>query len=997
MNEDTSSSDSEGSELDKILTAVKVPFTHPQFFSRLFAIISKERLKTSSLKSDSIEYVIRQEYDELSRRLERSQIQEGCSVRNILRSKLLANLLIDEKGEIDFTTLDRAIKELNQSLFSLGPGRRYDSVRQKYLLKSLETLKNNKQIHLLLKKISKPLGNKISEDFIRDTLQLPHSISITDAHAKKAALSAFFCYLRQNVGSCFATAPACVIHNEQPEQFFQDILDLLSTGTLKRTFEGNDYAVPLSVSWGKGDLKKPILLTRTPKGIEPQLWYSPGLLEAFETTGFITHDEPIKNKINQLKNWLEPYLFQKSLSYPIFFVNAEDLIRQTMMQLLGITEQNLIDFENRPKGMIQSQLMMQVVPSKGATSLGERCSQFLFLFDRAKNAFKALSDNAILKAWEFTLASFSETKLEFTQWNLYSSLGMGTQEPGGIGQCIQETIQHKLDEVNRTIQDTQAEYEMVYTQVKTAESRVRQATSEKEMQWLKMEYQNRTNEFYFIQEQRDMASAKAQKLVNLYESLYSMYLGLFKDYFQEVYDAEMQEVATGPFDDAPAGFRLLYKHGRSQTGLWTRIQNPQDFVDALSSFFVITESQIIHAFEKQGLDKEISEVVTAIVNHVKTKEFLESSFHRMAAAHGTRAIKDPLEHLEYIEKKPWAYTSGGTMNTLVNCYYKLGAKPTETEKWVESEVELMVFLIDVLKQMPPKYIKPYIDGDRKGMLMQSPTHAFVLTPVTTPFKEFWERAEEFTYTAVRDQIINPATYFIESILLDEEMMQFIIQQLVEKVPANFQPRFKDVFARISGPLNPILFRQYIVDTMSEDRGLRYGDTIVLSPDVIDSYLQLNLPLIRIQDIKEGIRTILSQISELSPSHVEKALSLFDEFPFAGTNRLITSHQLQCLCKALLCLIFPHTQTEHDFHFLVSLAAKNAKLSMPRPFIFADTNWVKDLFGFVVNPGTGFLELWRIDYTGNRGYPMSDWKQWLNGSRPDRKWGVYIKPPEYGQN
>jgi hypothetical protein len=68
--------------------------------------------------------------------------------------------------------------------------------------------------------------------------------------------------------------------------------------------------------------------------------------------------------------------------------------------------------------------------------------------------------------------------------------------------------------------------------------------------------------------------------------------------------------------------------------------------------------------------------------------------------------------------------------------------------------------------------------------------------------------------------------------------------------------------------------------------------------------------------------------------------------------------------------------------------------MPAPFIFADTNWVKDYFAFVVNPGNGRFELWRMDYIGSRGAPMSDWEKWLNGSRKEPDWGVYNNPYEY---
>ena len=362
------------------------------------------------------------------------------------------------------------------------------------------------------------------------------------------------------------------------------------------------------------------------------------------------------------------------------------------MQTLGITEKQVKEYENRPPSMVHTQLIIQSpVGAKGSGGF-DRCANFLQLFELAKNVFKSLADNALLKAWEFTLASFSDIKYEFTRWNLYASLGLQANEPGGIGQCIHQIIQNKLDEANRKAQDIQYEYEMVYTQVKTLETRMRHASTEKEVQWLKIDYQSRMNEFYFLEEQRNEAQNQASALVNLYDILYKLYVELFKDYFQEVYDADMQEVTTGPFDDSPAGFRLLYKHGRSNPSQWTRIQNQHDFINVLASFFVATEPQIAHALEGKKIEKDLSDVVTGIITHIKTKEFLETAFHRMALAHKAPMIKDPLDHLEHVEKKPWVYTSGGTMNTLVSCYYQFEEKPKEAEKWVENEMELLVFL-----------------------------------------------------------------------------------------------------------------------------------------------------------------------------------------------------------------------------------------------------------------------------------------------------------------
>ena len=983
-------------EIDHILASAKAPLDHPLFYPRIFALAAKRRRLERKTAADAISHIVTEEYEELTRRLERSQIQESVSVRNVLRTRQLAQLLIDDKGEFNLTLLPAVISYLKEHLYSLGPHRQYDAIRQEHILKVLQLLASQNEWVRLLKKFSRPFSNQWAEELIRQTLQLPPSTNVTDTHTRQAVLSAWLCYLRQNVGSCFATAPAEIIHDEQPELFLQDLLDLIATGRLKRTFGGVENSVPLSASWGSGDLKKPLLIRMTSKGVSPEIWFAPGLIAAFEAIGFLKPEDRIKQKVQQIEGWVKP-LFQQSYS-PFFLLTAEEIIRTIILQTLGITEKQVKEYENRPPGMIPTQLLMQTPQtSKNIEGMGERCANFFHLFEVAKNAFKSLSDNALLKAWEFTLASFSDIKYEFTRWNLYSSLGLGTNELGGIGQCIQQTIQHKLDLANRKVQDVQYEYEMVYTQVKTIEARMRHASTEKEVEWLKMEYQSRSSEFYFLQEQRDVAQVQATSLVDLYDALYKIYVDLFKDYFQEVYDADMQEVTTGPFDDSPAGFRLLYKHGRSNTSQWTRIKNQYDFIEALTAFFVATEPQIAHMLEEKKLEKGLSDVVTNIITHVKTQEFLESAFHRMAIAHHAPVIKNPLEHLGQIEKKPWVYTSGGTMNTLVGCYYRIEDMPKEAEKWVENEMELLVYLADTVKNIPPTFLNPYLKKQRHAMLMQSPTHAFLFKPTNFPFKETWSN-DEFTYTFIRDRFVRPAEIFIERLLLNEEMLQFLIQQLTEKVPENFIPRFKAVFGQMRGPLNPIFFREYLTDMLERDRGLRYGSRPILTTEEIDGFLFSNLPLFSVYELKDRLHQILDLLPGLTSEKISQIMQLFDQIPLSrGGQSIIGAQQLQEICKAFLCLSEISTTTPHDYHLHISLAAQKLGFAMPSPLIFADTNWAKDMFGFIVNPGTGKLEFWRVDYTGSNGFPMTSWKQWVDGSRSDRRWGIYIKPFQYGQN
>jgi hypothetical protein len=148
-------------------------------------------------------------------------------------------------------------------------------------------------------------------------------------------------------------------------------------------------------------------------------------------------------------------------------------------------------------------------------------------------------------------------------------------------------------------------------------------------------------------------------------------------------------------------------------------------------------------------------------------------------------------------------------------------------------------------------------------------------------------------------------------------------------------------------------------------------------------------------LREKLEMLYGGISNVSPSRRNELLATFDSvsqrYPI---QPLVAANTLQDIAKGLLCLVLGETAFEVDYHALIAVAAQQMGLAMPAPLIFADTNWVKESFGFVVNPGTNKLELWRTDSLGIHGAPMSNWEEWLDGSRQDITWGLYVKPYEY---
>lgn len=974
-------------DLPKIIATIGKPLTDPEFYPGVFAALAYRPRPPKDLPQQ-VRQLLLDDFWELSEQLDRSGIQESCTVRNVLKTRQLASLLINDAGDLDQDLLEIAEETMKQKRYNSGPKRRYDVVRQQHLLKVLGLLRQDKQLRQLLKLISKPQNHKGAEQVIRDTLQLPRETSLTDAHSRRAALAAWLCFLRQNVGSCFATAPAIIIHDEQPHLFLKDISELLGTGRLKRTYGGDEYTAPLSSSWGAGDLRKRFALyPLIPKTPAPAIASSPGMIAALRAVDAKAADA-------EIQQWILQAIQELVGDHPYIVCSAEDILRRVLLDRHQLSLQDIYDYEHRPKPMMQSGIMAHM-PAMLQQNTGKsaRSAQYLTDFELACSGFKSLTDNALLRTWEFTVASFSEIKFDFAKWNLYSSLGLRADEPGGIGGELYQIVDRKLQMANQKVQDLQDEYEQIFGQVKFLEGRMKSASTEEELRYLRADYQIRRNEFYTFEEMREKAVAKAKRYANLYNALIDIYLRLFPDYFQEVYDADLHDVDVGPYDDSPAGFRLLFKHGRTNTSLWTLIKNHTQFLDALASFFTLSESQIAAMPEVEGLDQDLGEIITGIVTHVKSDNFLLGALYRMAVAHKIPFVEDPLNNIDKLEKKPWAYTSGGTMDTLVACYYKREEKPTETGRWVENEAELLVFLLDCVKKMPHKLAEEYLNDPNRSLLIHSPTHAFLLKPGLSPFRE-GVRDNTYTYIWVRDHIVQPQQRFVDSLFLDREMIQHLLQLGTEQIPDQFQKAFREIFPSVPGKMKATEFRAYVLNEMARHRS-RWQGAPILGAEQIDSLLYRSLPMTHGHQISQRITRLLEALPGMTPQRMQRLGQLMTQtLPTSATGAPITAKRLQDMVKALLSLERRSCDSRQDEHLLVAMAAQKLGFAMPTPILFADTNWVTDFFGFVVNPGTGHFELWRLDYTGSIGSPMASWKAWVNGSRRDRTWGVYVKPVEY---
>ena len=88
-------------QINDFLTLVDVSAEDPSFYGKVFSVACKLRKKEFEGNVNPLKKAIVEEYGEFSRRIDRAQIQDSSAVRNVLRSRALANMLINDKGEFE--------------------------------------------------------------------------------------------------------------------------------------------------------------------------------------------------------------------------------------------------------------------------------------------------------------------------------------------------------------------------------------------------------------------------------------------------------------------------------------------------------------------------------------------------------------------------------------------------------------------------------------------------------------------------------------------------------------------------------------------------------------------------------------------------------------------------------------------------------------------------------------------------------------------------------
>ncbi|PCI76941.1 hypothetical protein COB21_03690 [Candidatus Aerophobetes bacterium] len=672
-----------------------------------------------------------------------------------------------------------------------------------------ERLKSVKKKHqeissILLKFNSVPLSSA-STNKIRQTLFMDQGAKITASDVRRAVVSMLFMPLRQNVGSCFATAPAILVQKILPAQMLMDIHEMLYKGRLSRNCVSGTFTAP--------------------------------------------------------------------------------------MCNFGLEEK--ICAEHHP----------------------------------------------LLRAWEYTLATFSDFKHEFYRYNLYNSLGLSYEEEGGLGHFIYKWLQEIFQKQQKKIDSFSEEVGEVRAKIDMMQALLSQADSSDKARRLLKQLEAYLQQKTFLEHEEGKKIAYERKLSTLYIYLKDQYLHLFKNYFQEVYHPYLsfKKEEKAIYEDSLAGFMLLYKGGSMEPSLWTLIDKEQEFTKCLKDFLLATLPVVKNGYAWEEGEAVMDRLIVELSFYIESKAF-------MAFAKKRAQEEGPFEKL------PWVYCSGGSMQSLLMAYFNKEEELAHEKRVVESPLLLLTFFIDTLKEMPPLQTKAFEKDSAFPMLASSPTHAFSLLPGLEKFRQGWEDGG-LTYTWIRDEIITPGEKFYQSQKFSKEESLFLLEELMKKLGLEKAKHLKPLFP----PIVPLLLWTEIVFAFAQQNKLHSITKLEVA-----SFLKSSLPLF---DIEQDQHKLQRPLKFLPSTRFIRAETLF-----------------RSACSSL--------EREKMVGFLES-----KELLAPPGIIVGDTNWPLWFFSFLYNPLSGRLELWRTDNLGLFGYPMEDWNMYM-APGSTAPWILYVDIRQY---
>ncbi len=343
----------------------------------------------------------------------------------------------------------------------------------------------------------------------------------------------------------------------------------------------------------------------------------------------------------------------------------------------------------------------------------------------------------LLKAWEFTVASLTDYDQKAYRYNFHSSLGLDPQDPDGLGKALWMQFEKNFESLKESYQKKIQDIRDHEAALQGSQMRLNSAYREEDMRRVQAEMQLENMRLDVLElDAREMK----KRLIDIQEGSKLFFeeldLALLEEFY-EVYDPEILGEKKENYQDSEAGFRLVWKNGLKNILQHVRLKDLETYIFAVKEFFLSFERRmVVDHSQLQGLIESSGIIVQQMLQSIPFRRRLE-------------------------RKQPWAYPSGGSLETLLEGYFATKGPFQKEESKPETPQDLLVFYLDLIKSLSGDTISLFQDNPAKRLLALFPTHAFTLLPGFKKFREGWEDPG-FSYTWVRDSLILPSKKLLDS-------------------------------------------------------------------------------------------------------------------------------------------------------------------------------------------------------------------------------------------
>jgi len=214
--------------------------------------------------------------------------------------------------------------------------------------------------------------------------------------------------------------------------------------------------------------------------------------------------------------------------------------------------------------------------------------------------------------------------------------------------------------------------------------------------------------------------------------------------------------------------------------------------------------------------------------------------------------------------------------------------------------------------------------------------------------------------------------------------------LGDRLPNEIRRRFLNESSTISGFLRPYELARELERLFSLDAVLRPYKRI-LTENCLEKLLFESVPYTPPEDVHKIAFDILKKAL---PDHAINEETIRDLLP--SFHSPLPSSEMLTLLKGCAISLSGSYRFSYDVFNAIVRAMRDKKRLPPQPIIIADSNWIRELFAFVVSPVSQNIEFWSVNAYATQGAPIPHWKRWLNGSQQEKTWGILDNPMQYKQ-